>query len=208
MVSFTIVLLSTLLIALLAAGIYVVIKVRRDQPRTRAVVRVRHVIGPTFLVVAVIAIGVTPLGTLSFDMEYEVASSPGEDAIPVDEGTTDTFEVPIEPLPGTTYVVRSEGVSVERWVVEEETMRVTVRIPPAVEPGAYSATLQVTPYLRVLPGGLLEELHDRHPVVAMLGTAATLVLPFYLLVRLLFDGDRPLYRPRRRWIRRRLGDRL
>lgn len=208
MVSSAVALLSTLLIGLLGAWIFVVIKVRREQPRTRPVVRVRHVLGPVFLVAAVVAMGVTPLAALSFDLTYEVSSSssPDGDAIPVGEPATETIEVPVEPLPGTTYVVRSGGVDVEEWQLDGATMLVTVSIPPAEQPGTYSATLQLTPYPVVLPGDVLEGLHDRSPLAGMLGSAAALVIPPFLLSRLLLDGDRPLFRTRNRWLWRRLGD--
>lgn len=208
MVSSTVALLSTLVIAMLGGWIYVIVKVRREQPRKRPVVRVRHVLGPLFIVAAIATIGVTPIASLSFDLAYEVSASsdPAGDAIPVGVSATETLEVPIEPLPGTTYVVRSQGVFVEDWQLEGSVMLVTIRIPPAEQAGTYTATLHLTPYPAVLPGGVLEDLHDRNPLAGMLGSAAALVFPPYLLSRLLLDGDRPLFRTRNRWLWRRLGD--
>lgn len=207
MVSPIVALLSVLVVALLGAGVFVVVKVRRDQPRNRPVIRVRHVTGPIFLVAAVVAIGVTPIGAVTFDITYQVAAEPdaSDDAIPVGESATQTLEVPVEPLFGTTYVVRSHGLSVESWQRVGSTMLVTVSIPPTGEPGTHSATLHFTPYPRLLPRGVLEDLHDLSPLAGMLGSAA-MVIPPYLLARLLLDGDRPLFRPRSRWLRRRLGD--
>lgn len=202
-------LLSLIVFALLGAGIVIIVQVRRDQqPRAHPVVRVRHVIGPVFLVAAIVALGVTPLGALSFDLTYQVSADPGtnEDTIPVDQPTNETFSVPIEPLFGVTYVVSGEGVSVESWDREGSTVVVSVAIPPAKEPGSYSATLHLTPYPELLPQAVLEDLHERNPLLAMLSSAGLLV-PLYLLIRLLLDGDRPLYRLRNRRLRRWLGER-
>lgn len=208
MVSATVSLLALLVLALLIAGVYIRIKVRREQARTRPVVRVRHVIGPLFLVVAVALMAVTPIGGLSFDLSYQVSASenPSGDAIPINESASQTLDVPLEPLPGTTYVVRGQGVSIESWQREASTMQVSVMIPPNQESGTHSATLQFTPYPAILPEDILQALHDRSPLAAMVGSAATVLVPLYLLARLLLDGDRPLFRTRNRWLWRRLGD--
>lgn len=208
MVSSGVALLSILVFTLLGAWIFVLIKVRRAQPRTRPVVRVRHVLGPIFLVAAIVAMGVTPLAETSFDLSYEVSaeSNPNSDAIPVGESATETIDVPIEPLPGTTYVIRSQGVLVEDWRINGDVMLVTIVIPPATEPGTYSATLQLTPYPAVLPRDVLGNLHDRSPLMGMLGSMVALVIPPYLLARILLDGERPLFRTRSRWLWQRLGD--
>lgn len=208
MVSSSIAILSLLVLALLAAGIVVGIKVRREQPRTRPVVRVRHVLGPVFLVATIVLLGVTPIAGMTFDLTYQVATSPTDesDAIPVGESATQSIEVPVQSLPGTTYVVRSEGVSVDSWRREASMVVVTVTIPPSQEPGTFTATLSLTPYPAILPNTVLEGLHDRSPLAAMLGSAVVLLIPPFLLTRLLIDGDRPLFRTRNRWLWRRLGD--
>lgn len=209
MVSPSIALLSLLLIALLGAGVIVVIKVRREQARKRPVIRIRHVLGPIFIVAAVVAIGVTPLASLSFDLSYEVSGTPpsSSDAIPTGESATQTIEVPIEPLPAIKYVVRGSGVSVNSWQRQDSTMFVSVTIPASQNPGTYSSTLRLTPYPAILPTSLLEDLHDLSPLAAMLGSAVALLAPPYILSRLLLDGDRPIFRTRNRWLWRRLGDR-
>lgn len=204
----TVALLSLIVLALLGAGIVIVVQVRRDQqPRAQPVVRVRHVFGPVFLVAAIIAMGVTPLGAMSFDLTYQVSADPGVngDEIPVDQPTTETIAVPIEPLFGTTYVVQGQGVTVESWHREGSTVMVSVTFPPAQEPGSYSARLHLTPYPGLLPQAVLEDLHERNPLLATFSSAGLLV-PFYLMIRLLLDGDRPLYRLRNRRLRRWLGE--
>lgn len=201
-------LLSLIVVALLGAGIVVIVRVWRDQqPRAQPVVRVRHIVGPVFLVAVVVALGVTPLGALTFEVTYQVSADSGasDDAIAVGESVIETIAVPIEPLFGVTYVVSGEGVSVESWDREGSTVVVSVAIPPATEPGSYSATLYVTPYPGLLPQAVLEELHQRSSLIAMFGSVGLLVPP-YLLTRLLLDGDRPLYRLRNRRLRRWLGE--
>lgn len=202
-------LLSLVIIALLGAAVVVIVQMRRDQqPRAQPVVRVRHVIGPVFLVVVIVVMGVTPLGALTFDVTYQVAADPAasSDAIGVGESVTETIAVPIEPLFGVTYLVSGEGVTVESWQREGSTVMVSVTFPQREEPGSYSATLHLTPYPGLLPQAILEELHERNPLLAMF-SAAGLLVPLYLLSRLLLDGDRPLYRLRSRRLRRWLGER-
>lgn len=208
MVSAGITLLSTLVIALLGAWVFIIVKVRREQPRTRPMVRVRHVIGPLFLVLAVVLMGVTPLAALTFNLTYEVSpgASSNPDAIPIDESVTETLAVPIDRLPGTTYIVRSQGVLIDDWELDGDMAMVTVRFPPVEEAGTYTATLHLTPYPAVLPTDILQELHDISPLAGMVGSAVALLTPPYLLARILLDGDRPLFRTRNRWLWRRLGD--
>lgn len=208
MVSTGIALLSTLVVTLLGAWVFIIVKVRREQPRKRPIVRVRHVLGPLFIVAAVVTMGVTPLGALTFDLTYEVSASStsNPDTIPAAESVTETLRIPIDRLPGTTYVIRSQGVLIEDWLLNGDTMVVTIRIPPVEEAGTYTATLHLTPYPAVLPNDILQELHDLSPLAGMIGSAFALLTPPYLLARVLLDGDRPLFRTRNRWLWRRLGD--
>lgn len=209
MVSSTILLLIGVLATILAAWFYVLVKVRREQPRSRPVVRVRHLIGPAVFILGVLAIMLTLIGTVSFSLTYVVTANPDatSETITLDEPATRTIELPVEPLPGLTYIVRGQRVKVEEWMQTGSTMEVTVSIPPPPETGEYSSTLTVTPYPALLPRNVLESLHDIHSTVAMAASAIAAALPPYVVASLLLDGERPLFRTRRRWLWRRLGDR-
>lgn len=209
MASLTTVLLSLLVIALLLGVVTVGVQIRLANRRRRPVVRVKHVYGSLLLVLAVVALGIAPLGPASFGLTYQVAEQPdlGDEAVPVREPAVETVTVPVDGLPGTRMVVRADGATVRSWEQLGDELRVTVEFPAREKVGQYEARLTVTPYPAVLPASTLESLHDRSPAMAAVATAGVIVLPLALLGRLLLDGDRPLHQPRNRWLRRRLGER-
>lgn len=208
MVGLGLALLATLVVTLLIAAVVVAVRLRFEQPHRRKVVRVRHVLGPAFLVAAVVGIGVTPLGATTVELTYAVGAGADRDA---GDGGTDgdelqRVEVPVAVLPGTTYIVRGAGVDVQSWSRSATGLHVTVRFPTGATPGSHQASLRLTPYPATLPRSLLGSLHDGHPVIAMLAASGVILGPFYLLARLLLDGEKPVLRTRRRWLRKKLGE--
>lgn len=205
-----VVLLGALVVGLVGIAAVVATRVRLEQPRSRQVWRVRHVVGTAFVVLAVVALGVPLVGATSFEVAYVVgdAGAAVDDPVPVGEAVERTVAVPLEGLPGATYLVRGRGVAVEDWRRGAGTMVVDIALPAADEPGTYRGTLRLTPYPAVLPRPVLAALAGRHPLVAMAAATAVLLVPPYLLVRLLVDGDRPVVRTARRHRgRRRPGGR-
>lgn len=208
MVGLGLALLATLVVTLLVAAVVVAVRLRFEQPHRRKVVRVRHVLGPACLVAAAVGLGVTPLGATTVELTYAVGAGADRgvgDGV-TDEGALQRVEVPVAVLPGTTYIVRGDGVDVQSWRRSAAGLEVTVRFPTGATPGSHRASLRLTPYPATLPGSLLGSLHDGHPVVAMVGASGVVLGPLYLLARLLLDGEKPVLRTRRRWLRQKLGE--
>lgn len=201
-------LLSVFVGCLLLAAVVVVMRLRFEQPHQRQVVRVRHVLGPAVLVLVAMGLGVTALGATEFELVYSVVEEvdqPGGE-VPVNEASVQRLEVSVAAMPGTIYMVRGWGVTVESYQRRAGTLEVMVRLPAVQEPGTYRAMLRLTPYAATLPRGLLAVLYDHHPLSAMIASTGALVVPVYLLARLLVDGEKPVFRTRHRWLRRRLGE--
>lgn len=207
MIALSAALLALLVVTLLVATVTVALRLQFEQPRNRDVVRVRHALGPAILVATVVGVGLTLLGATTVGLTYSVdIAGPDSDATLVGETVSRVVEVPVATLPGTTYVVRGRGVAVDTWEREGSALIVTVALPVADEGGTSRATLRLTPYPATLPRSTVASLHDLSPVAAMAGSTGSILVPLYLLGRVLLDGDRPLIRTRRRWLRRRLGE--
>lgn len=196
--------LAVLVTALLVAAVTVVIRARFESPRQRTVIRVRHVLGPALLVALVVGLGLTPLGATTVALAWEVGDD-APDAVPVGEAEHRTIAAPVQALPGTTYIVRGRGVTVEAWERTDDGLAVAVELPATDEAGPREATVRLTPYPATLPRRTLAALHEAHPLAAMAGATGAVLGPLYLLGRVALDGDRPVFRSRRRWLRRRLG---
>lgn len=197
---------SLLLLAAVAllAGVFVV-RGRHDHRRhdpDRHIWRVRDVATAVFVGLLITSLALTPLGAASFQVTFMATADGGEAryAVPVGEPVTRTIEVSVAATPFTSLVVEAEGMTVEEWTRTGSTLAVTVTVPPADATGPQAATLSVFPYPGILPRPVLESLHGIHPLVAILGAAAVLLVPPVLAYLLFVDGARPIraHRVRRR----------
>lgn len=158
------------------------------------------------LVVGVGAIGV--LGATQHGVSYvAVAKEPSSELqVPVGETAKRNVTVEVMHPPFTTTVVGANGATVVEKDVNGSTVAMTIAVPPSQDTGVVTASVGVHPYPSTLPRPWIESLHDVHPWVAAVVTVTAGLAPFYLLYRLLFEGDLRLRDPRARWFRRLGGD--
>ena len=190
------------LVALLLAGAALLVRERARRGRRRpgrSVLRVGDVMSPLFLVAVVTFVAVTPLGAASYQLTY-VASpdETGQYTIPVSESVTRTVTVDTPGRPLATHVVRAEGATIDAREARGGQTDLTVTIPPPGSVGPTVIAVHVYPYPAVLPQGVIETLHDVHPVVAVAGSILALFGPLFLLYRLLLDPRRPIAASRSR----------
>lgn len=197
---------SLLLLAIvgLAAGVGLV-RSRHDRRRhdpDRHVWRVRDVALALFVAGLIASLALTPLTAASYQLTFTATADGGETryAVPVGEPVTRTLEVPFERMPLSRLVVEGDGVTVEDWAQQGDSLSVTVTVPPADATGPQAATLSVFPYPAALPRPALEALHGLHPLAAILGSALALLALPVLAYLFLLDGQRPIraHRVRRR----------
>lgn len=160
------------------------------------------VLGSAVLALAVLLVA----GVQTVDVSH-VAVAPGIDAggpgvVSVGKPITETVRVGRSPLQTTVFDPR--GVSVVNRTANATVTRVGLEGPPASEPGAVEASLDVYRYPAVLPRGVLVSLHRVHPAVAGAVTALVVLSPAILVYLLTVDGRSPvrpslLGRRLRRW---------
>ncbi|MGM0590054.1 MAG: signal peptidase I [Halobacteriota archaeon] len=179
---------------------------RRREP-VRHGVAVRDIILPLLVGGLLVSVAVVGVSATTHDLTYVVTNgdSSAANTIPVGEPTTDTVELAINSLPGTSTVIRGDGVTVSQVTTGDDVATVTVTVPPSSETGAVHATVTVAPYPSTLPKSVLGALYDVHPLVAALGSVLPIFGPLSLLYFALFDGDARLRHRVRRLYRSRGG---
>ncbi|MFB6362050.1 MAG: S24/S26 family peptidase [Halobacteriales archaeon] len=163
----------------------------------RRVWRIKDIALAVFLVGLIVSVALTPLGASSFQVTFIATEDGGESryTVPVGETVTRTLSLPVDRQPFSRVVVRSDGLTIEEWRWTAEGIEVTASVPAKAATGRQPAAIQVFPYPAVLPRDLLEQLHELHPIVAILGSVAALLGLPLLLYGLFVDGNRPI-RPR------------
>lgn len=164
--------------------------------------REQAVLNSTFVVLVIVLAAVVVLGAPSYDTNYVVTTGEADGyRLTVGEPATRTVEL----VGGTPWYIH-RGVTVEGATVDSITQRddqLSVRIHLAAREttGALTVRTTVYHYPGLLPGPVIDTLHDLHPGLAGVASTATLLTPVYVLYLLARDPRTPARSiPRRGWL--------
>jgi signal peptidase len=203
----------------------------RKQQREH-VLRSREIILPITVLVIVAGVAFVSLGAVQQTQVYTVTEQPTTDpaALTVGEPQTESITLQMTKSPFTHVVTETDGMEIINtttppdggdssaspeaaarvlpWQsVESSQQTITTRIPPQDTTGPHATSIRIHPYPAILPGEMIEFLHEIHPLVAAVTTILCGTLPLYLVYWLLVDTTTPLRRSRSRLARRLGGNR-
>ncbi len=191
---------------------------RSDRQRTRKhVLRSREIVLPVMVLVIVAGVVFISLGAVQQTEIYTVTEQPTPilSTLTVGESELESITLQMTKSPFTHVVTETDGMEIVQttlksgaavdgqappevtgWLpwppFESSTQTVEARIPPQDTAGPHATSIWMHPYPAVLPGGIITQLHEIHPLVAAFTTVLLSILPLYLGYWLLVDGTTPL----------------
>jgi signal peptidase len=160
-------------------------------------IRLRTVAVPLLAVIFVTCVAITPLSATSHQLTYSFDGTGGPG--PADgENATRTAFLPTATPPLTQWTVSGETATVVNWTEEDGGINATLSVPPPEAASRTEVTVRMFPYPEWVPPTLLSTAHGVHPIVGSLLGAVILVVPLWLLYRIVLDPYWLVTRVRRR----------
>lgn len=195
----------TNIVGLVAAltSVLAVLWFRDGSPRPhRDVLRIHDIARPVFVVGFFATVGFLTFGGASHDVSLvavesaAIATNPSTMLV----GTTEPIQAVIS-LPARPFTIRlvgAEGVDLNSISRNSTYVSLDGVVRPPERTGPVPARITLNQYPAVLPGPILEWLHERHPLAAATATAGSIFTPLWLVFAATVDGATPIRRSRSR----------